>query len=506
MAQGPGWVPHLLTFQEQGLQSDEPQETTPIYTPDQKAYKCYWHKGTPLYAQTGIHVHLVHHLSVPGRLGVYEVVGDGWQLNVINTHVPFGEATEPFLQALAEAYRQMAMLAPTVIIGDMNAAPTPANRGGQATPQDQAVCDTIEMLGLVDLTANLQGQPSHFPHQTDASASRIDVCYGDPTNIIWAEARYGPLPLGPTGHSPLHIRLTIPNLPPSPPEDADQGLPPPLKMPPLHDKHAWSQYHRAIDRARHIQPDPTDLLTAMRTAAVACGFQQHPHKDDDQPPTAPGDMLHDLWLAKQQLATLLHTDTPQTRRQIHHCRTQIAHIRADLQRWHIHRQQRIAQEHERYAQHEHPYKAIRHLNDAMTDTGHRTITTVRQEDGSLTNDPATVLQAGQDSFLRHHTPTQDTLDPDTQAKIDLLPRVFNHAQRRQLEKRPFTIHEVQRAIHSLRQHKTPGYDGLPAEAYYHLPAHLLRILAHRLWDIVTGQTPLPPDRANVVRPLYKKGD
>ena len=163
MAQGPGWVPHLLTFQEQGLQRDDPPETTPMYTPDQKAYKCYWHKGTPLYAQTGIHVHLVHHLSVPGRLGVYEVVGDGWQLNVINTHVPFGEATEPFLQALAEAYRQMAMLAPTVIIGDMNAAPTPADRGGQATPQDQAVRDTIEMLGLVDLTASLEGQPSRFP-------------------------------------------------------------------------------------------------------------------------------------------------------------------------------------------------------------------------------------------------------------------------------------------------------------------------------------------------------
>ena len=157
----------------------------------------------------------------PGRLGVYEVVGDGWQLNVINTHVPFGKATEPFLQALAEAYRQMAMLAPTVIIGDMNAAPTAADRGGQATPQDQAVRDTIEMLGLVDLTASLKGQPSHIPHQTDAAPSRIDVCYGDPTTIIRAEARYGPLPLGPTGHSPLHIRLTISNLPPSPPEDAD---------------------------------------------------------------------------------------------------------------------------------------------------------------------------------------------------------------------------------------------------------------------------------------------
>ena len=277
-------------------------------------------------------------------------------------------------------------------------------------------------------------------------------------------------------------------------------------MPPLHDKQAWSEYHRAIDRVRRIQPDPTNLLTAMRTAAVACGFQQHPHTDNDQQPTALGDMFHDLWHAKQQLATLLHTDNPRTRRQIHHCRTQIAHIRADLQRWHIHRQQRIAQQNERYAQHELPLKAICHLNDAMTDTCHRTITMIQQKDSSLTNDPATVLGAIQDSFLRQHTPNQDTLNADTHVKIDRLPRVFNHTQRRQLEKRAFTIHEVRKAIHSLRQHKTPGYDGLPAEAYYHLPAHHLRILAHRLWDIVSGRTPLPPDWANVVRPLYKKGD
>ena len=142
----------------------------------------------------------------------------------------------------------------------------------------------------------------------------------------------------------------------------------------------------------------------------------------------------------------------------------------------------------------------------MTDTSHGTITTVRQGDGSLTNDPASALQATQDSFLHQHTPTQDTLDTGTQNKVERLPQVFNHAQRRQLEKRPFTIHKVRKAIHSLRQHKVPGFDGLPAEAYYHLPAHLLRILAHCLRDIVTGQTPLPPDWAKVVRPLYKKGD
>ena len=59
MAQGAEWFPHRLTFQEQGLQRDDPPETTPIYTPDEKACKWYWHKGTSLYARVGIHVHLV---------------------------------------------------------------------------------------------------------------------------------------------------------------------------------------------------------------------------------------------------------------------------------------------------------------------------------------------------------------------------------------------------------------------------------------------------------------
>ena len=127
---------------------------------------------------------------------------------------------------------------------------TPADRGGQPTPEDHAFRDTINMLRLVDMTADLKGQPSHFPHQGKAAHSRIDVYYGDPTPIIGAEARNGPLPPGRTGHKPLHLHPTIPNLPPNPPEAADQGLLPPLKMPPLHDKQAWSQYHRAISRAR----------------------------------------------------------------------------------------------------------------------------------------------------------------------------------------------------------------------------------------------------------------
>ena len=52
----------------------------------------------------------------------------------------------------------------------------------------------------------------------------------------------------------------------------------------------------------------------------------------------------------------------------------------------------------------------------------------------------------------------------------------------------------------------PGVDGLPAEAYQRLTLPVKPRLAARLWDIVTGATPIPPEWANLVHPLYKKGD
>ena len=66
MAQETDWVRHLLTLREQGLQHNSPPEPGPIYTLDQKAYNCYWQKGTTLYAGAGVHVHL----SFPWRLSV----------------------------------------------------------------------------------------------------------------------------------------------------------------------------------------------------------------------------------------------------------------------------------------------------------------------------------------------------------------------------------------------------------------------------------------------------
>ena len=52
----------------------------------------------------------------------------------------------------------------------------------------------------------------------------------------------------------------------------------------------------------------------------------------------------------------------------------------------------------------------------------------------------------------------------------------------------------------------PGVDGLPAEAYQRLTLPVKRRLAARLWDIVMGTIPIPPEWATLVHPLYKKRD
>ena len=74
-----------------------------------------------------------------------------------------------------------------------------------------------------------------------------------------------------------------------------------------------------------------------------------------------------------------------------------------------------------------------------------------------------------------------------------------------MEHDPFSISELQRALDRLKKGVVSGIDGLPAEGYQRLKLPKCR-LAARLWDILTGTIPIPPRWANLVHPLYKKGD
>ena len=60
-------------------------------------------------------------------------------------------------------YQQLAVMGPTVIIGDFNAARTMDNRGGRPTPDDTAVKMAMHHWNVQDLMASLQGQASHQP-------------------------------------------------------------------------------------------------------------------------------------------------------------------------------------------------------------------------------------------------------------------------------------------------------------------------------------------------------
>ena len=75
-----------------------------------------------------------------------------------------------------------------------------------------------------------------------------------------------------------------------------------------------------------------------------------------------------------------------------------------------------------------------------------------------------------------------------------------------MHRTPFTIPELDEVLYKLQPGKTPGVHSLPAELYRRLPLNLKRPLAARLQDIAFAKTDIPPDWANLVHPLYKKGD
>ena len=113
----------------------------------------------PISHKSEIQFHFHHHLGIKGRLPVCKLAGPAWQLNIINVHVPFGDAPDRFLKHLMEAYWQLAMMGPTVSFGYFNAHPTTDDCGRRATPQDTAVKVAMQNMGLQDLTASLRGQP-----------------------------------------------------------------------------------------------------------------------------------------------------------------------------------------------------------------------------------------------------------------------------------------------------------------------------------------------------------
>ena len=506
----PGHAPKsadLLGFLEQALRRADQPKPAPILDPEGNKYHAHWQRGVPLYHKTSVTVHAHPDLGVDGRLGAYECVEPRSQLNVLLTHVPFGEETKDFLDTPSLAYRRLPLLAPTIIIGDLNAAPTDEDRTGPTTATNIAVRDAMHQLGLTDLTTGLTGTPSHYPHQAGTHPSRIETCYGDPTTVRIHEAAYGDLPPTGMGHRPLYNDLIIPDLPPPAATLPDDTLPPTLQFPAEDDHGAWHRYNRAL-HAILRRPDAPTLTTAMRRAAQACGMERDTSDEGAPPDLTFQQLVHDIWTTKEELATLLRPSTPEAERDRDaHLRALLSTCRHQLQEWHANRIAAAAQESERYGRNDMPYQSLRYVSRILEDTGRRTINAVRDPEGGLTNDPDAVIQAVLDSFQAQHGDALPELDPHTRNTIrEHVPRVFNREQRRAIKHDPFSISELQRALERLKKGVVPGVDGLPAEAYQRLTLPVKQRLAARLWDIVTGATHIPPEWANLVHPLYKKAN
>ena len=296
-----------MVWQEQALKTQAAHPSlTPVLTRTGHQYRTMWVKGVPISHKGEVQVHVYDHLGVEGRLAAYEPVGPTWQPNLINVHVPFGDATEALLEHLMESYRQLAMLGRTVIIGHFNAAPSADDCGGRQTPEDTAVQMAMQHMGLQDLTASLRGQPLHRPPQPGSADSHVDLCYADSAHVEVARAQYHDLPSKITGHRPLEVQINVLQVPPASKEDMDHEEQPPIRPPNEHGTHKWMAYYRTVQRILS-QQDETDVNLAIQQAATACGLhEQHRTQDDATPHQDLGSLVTAIWRDKRALHTAVH--------------------------------------------------------------------------------------------------------------------------------------------------------------------------------------------------------
>ena len=124
----------------------------------------------------------------------------------------------------------------------------------------------------------------------------------------------------------------------------------------------------------------------------------------------------------------------------------------------------------------------------------------------MTNSSNEIIEEVLNSFKCQHNAEDRESSDYTKNLISHLPPLYNRTQRRKMHRTPFTIRGLDEVLYKQKPRKTTGVDGLPAELYRRLPLNLKRRLTAHLWDIAIGRTDIPMDWANLVHPLYKKGN
>ena len=281
---------------------------------------------------------------------------------------------------------------------------------------------------------------------------------------------------------------------------------PPIRPPDEHDAHKWMAYYRTVQRIL-CQQVQMNLNLAMRQAATACGLHgQHGTQDDATPHQDLRSLVTAIWRDKRALHTAVHSQDPHAQHDDQEIAARLHTARRQLSEWHVCQAKELAQEQQRYFQNSKPHKSLKSVDKVLGETGHRGIKAVRLQDGTVTNDPKVVLEEVVNSFQRQHNTEDGDLSAYTEEWISHFPKLYNQTQRRDMRQTPFTILKLDEVLYKLQPGKPPAVDRLPAELYRRLPLSLKRHLAARLWDVAVGKTDVSADWANLVLPLYKKGD
>ena len=157
-------------------------------------------------------------------------------------------------------------------------------------------------------------------------------------------------------------------------------------------------------------------------------------------------MVTAIWRDKHALHTSVHSHDPQAQHDAQTIAARLDTTCRQLREWHVRRAKELAREQQRYFQNLKPYKALKHMDKVLGETGHRGIKAVRLQNSTVINDPKVVLNSCQ----RQHNAEDEELSAYTEELISHLPKLYNRTQRRDMHRTPFTILELDEVLYKLQ--------------------------------------------------------
>ena len=180
-------------------------------------------------------------------------------------------------------------------------------------------------------------------------------------------------------------------------------------------------------------------------------------------------MVTAIWRDKRALHTAVHPHAWQAQHDTQNIAARLDTTRRQLREWHVCRAKELAQEQQRHFQKARPYKFLKHVDKVLGETSHRGTKAVRLQNGTVTKDPKMVLEEVLNSFQRQHNTENEELSAYTEELISHLAKLYNRTRRRDMQRTPFTIRELDDVLYKLQPKESPGGGRPPGGALPQAP-------------------------------------